>query len=111
AVFLDFQHISLIRSIIGVINHLSLGSITSCKAVKLADGVYPQLLELAACLTSVCAQRLDPVRKSDDLNKRCGSGCVPLNLAMSGVLFSRAEPLHHLCDDDAVRYRPANENR
>ena len=37
-------------------------------------------------------------------------GCAALNLAMSGVLFLMAEPLHHLCDGDAVRYRPANEN-
>src|SRR6476659_9219363 len=37
-------------------------------------------------------------------------GCAALNLAMSGVLFSRAEPFHHFCDGDAVRYRPANEN-
>ena len=38
AILLDVQHMSLIRSIIDVINHLPLSSISSAKAVKLADG-------------------------------------------------------------------------
>jgi hypothetical protein len=38
-------------------------------------------------------------------------GCAALNLAMSGVPFSRAEPLHYLCNGDAVLYRAANETR